>query len=120
MLVHDQLPPLQKLTAQLHVTFCATCRTRLIKMEGASRLLADTIRGQDLRQWRLPSPQGAVAAARIATAWFSAVIVLLILILSGVTYAVYVTPHPTSSLSTPHQTTSNGGCRPDLPSDKCH
>lgn len=119
MLAHEALPLARKLATQVHVVLCPRCRARLTKMEGASRLLADTIRGADQRRWHLPTPRGAVAAARTATAWLAVVAVLLALTLIVTTQAVRTAArHHARSNTIPAPTTS-GGCRPDLPSDKC-
>lgn len=118
LLAHNDLPLGRRLCTQIHVVLCYQCRTRLAKMEGASRLLADTIRGRDLSPWRFPTPNGAVAAARTATAWLAVFSVLFILTLAAVTQIVTRVGSPAAqnggSAGSP-----SGGCRPDLPSDRC-
>ena len=118
MLAHEQLPPLPRLATQVHVVLCPRCRTRLTRMEGASRLLADTIRGRDMHRWRLPTPRGALAAARVTTARLAALVVLLVLATVIAAHTVSMGHHHLVDLDT-RPTAAAGGCRPDLPSDKC-
>jgi len=118
MLAHDQLPLGEKLATQVHVTLCARCRVRLTRMEGASRLLADTIRGSDLRRWRLPSSGGAVAAARLATinlAVFAVVFVLTLAIATKVARKAIDTRAQRSAPHTDPSAKSDDGCSPSLP-----
>jgi len=122
MLAHDQLPLGEKLATQIHVTLCARCRVRLTKMEGASRLLADTIRGSEMRRWRLPTAGGAVAAARLATINLAVFAVVFVLTLAIVSKVVRMTIDTRAQRSAPHTapaTRSDEGCSPSLPSDKC-
>jgi anti-sigma factor ChrR (cupin superfamily) len=114
LLAHGELSNVMRLKTQIHVVFCSVCRRRLEKMEGASRLLADTIRESDLGRWNLPTPHGAVAAARTATLWSAAIILAIALTLIVITHVVH-----NRSMTPGTHSLSSGGCRPDLPSDKC-
>ena len=115
LLAHGELAPGRRLLTQAHVAFCAQCQTRLEKLTGASRLLADAIRGHDLPRWSSPGPEGVVAAARMATFWRIGAVMLIALTLLVTIQAVrIIRPH-----NSPRQTAPAGGCRPDLPNDRC-
>jgi hypothetical protein len=116
LLAHSELRGALRLKTQVHVVFCSRCRTRLEKMEGASLLLADTIRGGDMSRWHLPTSHGAVAAARTATLWLTTILVAIVFTLAVVILDIRneIAPRGTQTVAP-----TSGGCRPDLPSDKC-
>lgn len=115
LLAHGELSLGRRVVTQAHVAFCAACQGRLAKLTGASRLLADAIRGRDLPRWSAPGPQEIVTAARWATGWLIGLTVLVALSVLLTIHAVRVT----HSRAPQTLTTPSGGCRPDLPSDKC-
>ena len=115
LLAHRALPVGHKLWVQVHVTLCARCAARLTQFEAASSKTAAALRGSDLPRWTRPYAQGALTAARIAAVWLAALVVLLVLSAVVISREVHLFRGNRQQLPT----TSDGGCRPDLPSDKC-
>jgi anti-sigma factor RsiW len=114
LLAHGELSLGRRIVTQAHVAFCLRCQGRLAKLTGASRLLADAIRGRDLPRWSPPGPQGVVAAARTATFLRIGIAILVALSILLTIQAARVFRPPA-----PQQPVSSGGCRPGLPNDKC-
>lgn len=104
---------------QAHVAVCARCQARLAKLTGASRLLADNIRGTGLPRWSAPTPQEVISAARAALVWWLALTVLAALTLVTAAHVMTVNRRAAAGQHSPLRLQPADGCRPDLPNDKC-
>ncbi|BDI33767.1 hypothetical protein CCAX7_58180 [Capsulimonas corticalis] len=119
LLVHGELNVWRRIAAQAHLAVCPSCQTRLAKLVGASRLLADAVRGADLPRWSLPAPQEALTAARAASAWRLAALLIIVITMLNITTGIIRSSQRFAGQTVSPQAQPSGGCRPDLHNDKC-
>lgn len=55
MYVHGALPPMARMRTARHIHRCATCQQRAAALAATSQALADTVRGDALPRWTLPT-----------------------------------------------------------------
>jgi len=110
LLAHGHLSPLRRWRTQWHLRRCPDCRQRLDRLQAVSQALAGVIRTPQRRGL----PLGAIAPAAFpsiaALAWVVVTTLLLLILLGALAVR--------NSLHTPPPIPA-GGCRPDLPNDRC-
>ena len=109
LLTHQALSPWRRSVTQAHLKRCAQCQSRYALFIGTNQALATAIREPSDLPWKPP-------ARPRQTFWHwpvLAVLTVVLIVLLGF-WTINHHPHSTHPVST-----SSGGCRPDLPNDRC-
>ena len=112
LLAHGALPAPRRLLTELHLRRCQQCQDRQRQLAAASAALAGAIRDPGQARWRLPHPQPALIHL------WSVILVMLVglVIVFGV---IQIREHGAAAGPGLRHAAPAGGCRPDLPNDRC-